>query len=286
MSVNCNFVRALFAGSLAAASLAVAATPAPAAVTLGQTAPAIGPDNCSGAQVDLVQVGVPAGDPYEVKGAGTITSWSTRANATAGVSYIMKIFRKGAEPNFTVVGLDGPRILTPSTVNAFAVTPGIPVQPGDLIGLNRAVGGSMCGFSAPGDYRLAFGNLANGATGPFLGINTGFRLNVSAQIEPSNQFQIGAVTRNKKKGTASIAVDVPGPGELTASGKGVKAAGAIAAATVGAAGQVQLPIRAKGAKKAKLNDTGKVKLNLGVTYTPTGGAARTQASKLKLRKNL
>ena len=45
-------------------------------------------------------------------------------------------------------------------------------------------------------------------------------------------------------------------------------------------------IKAKGKKKRKLNDTGKVTLNVAVTYTPTGGDPSTQSVKVKLKKNL
>ena len=53
----------------------------------------------------------------------------------------------------------------------------------------------------------------------------------------------------RRKGTATLTVEVPNPGELTVSGKGVKAAsaeGAVISKTVGAAGEVKLKIRAKG----------------------------------------
>jgi hypothetical protein len=104
--------------------------------------------------------------------------------------------------------------------------------------------------------------------------------------EPSNAFTVGAITRDKKKGTATVRVNVPNPGELTASGDGVKPASARRAKTgrsVGA-GQAQLLIKAKGKKKRKLNETGKAKLNVVITYTPTGGSPNTQSVKVKLKK--
>ena len=59
-------------------------------------------------------------------------------------------------------------------------------------------------------------------------------------------------------------------------GKGAKVARAAGAVTSKAvsAGKVQLLIKAKGKKKKKLNETGKVKLKVAVTYTPTGGHPR------------
>jgi len=103
----------------------------------------------------------------------------------------------------------------------------------------------------------------------------------------SNSFTLGRITRNKKKGTATLTVDVPNPGDLTAKGKGVKAAGAaVISKTVTAPGAVELLIAAKGKKKRKLNKTGRMKLNANITYTPTGGDPSTQSIKVKLKKTL
>jgi hypothetical protein len=73
-------------------------------------------------------------------------------------------------------------------------------------------------------------------------------------------------------------VNVPNPGELTASGDGVSAASAGQAVTAKAigAGPAQLLIKAKGKKKRKLNDTGKVKLKVIITYTPQNGNPASQ----------
>jgi hypothetical protein len=107
-------------------------------------------------------------------------------------------------------------------------------------------------------------------------------------VKPSNAVTLGAITRNKKKGTATLTVNVPNPGELTGSGNGVKASsagGAVISKSV-PAGAAQLLIKAKGKKKRKLNETGKVKLNVAVTYTPTGGDPSTQSVKVKLLKKV
>jgi hypothetical protein len=45
-------------------------------------------------------------------------------------------------------------------------------------------------------------------------------------------------------------------------------------------------IKAKGKKKKQLNQKGKVKLNVAITYTPTGGDPSTQSVKVKLQKKL
>jgi hypothetical protein len=66
--------------------------------------------------------------------------------------------------------------------------------------------------------------------------------------------------------------------------KRAAAAGAVAAKTVPAAGEVKLTIKASGKKRRKLNGAGKVTAKAMLTYTPTGGSAATQSVKVKLKK--
>jgi Tol biopolymer transport system component len=96
---------------------------------------------------------------------------------------------------------------------------------------------------------------------------------------PSNHFLLGKLRLNKKKGTATIAVSVPGAGSLALAGKGVKGAGAVAKA----AGKLSLTIKAVAKAKKKLSETGKVKLSLKITFKPAGGSAATQATKVTLK---
>ena len=99
----------------------------------------------------------------------------------------------------------------------------------------------------------------------------------------SNGFTIGSATLNKKKGTATVPVTVPGAGTLAVSGKGVKTRFTAGSATV-AAGTSNVVIKPKGNTKKKLNSRGKAKVKLSITYTPTGLSAATQQDKLKLKK--
>ncbi len=104
-------------------------------------------------------------------------------------------------------------------------------------------------------------------------------------IPPSNAFSTGKVKRNTKKGTAKIPVTVPGPGELTLTGKQVKSQKRAATKPVSAAGTVNLKVKAKAKAKKRLKKKGKVKVKVTITYTPTGGtpASQTQRVKLKLK---
>lgn len=186
---------------------------------------------------------------------------------------------QGTGSTYTVVGHDGPRFLTGGAVNAFPAT--IAVKPGDVIGLsfNLAPPAKAWFFTAPGDAFLRrVGNLADFQSGTF-DPDPDRRLNVTAVFQPTNAFTLRGFALHRKKGTATLKVRVPNPGELVLSGNGVKGVSAVAAP-----GIVRLPIRATGKKREKLNETSRVRVRASVTYTPAGGDPSTQSRKLKLKK--
>jgi hypothetical protein len=161
----------------------------------------------------------------------------------------------------------------------------IPVKPGDLLGLH-ATTRDWCLFVAPGESNFYYhGDLTDNAFAAFTSYPADVRLNIQAVVSPTNAFTVVGTQRNKKKGTAILTVNVPNPGELIGSGNGAKvaAARAITSKSVGV-GPVQLLIKSKGKKKRKLNETGKVKLNVAITYTPTSGTPNVVPVKIKLKK--
>jgi hypothetical protein len=281
--------RFALAATLAALSLAASGSTASAAVTIGQTAPPSNLGCLSG--YDWVQPTVTSGNSYVVPGSGgvtewTVTSWTTHGGPDSGLQMTMKMFRKVGEPaRFQVVGHAGPQTVTPGGTAGNTFPANIAVKPGDVLGFYTPTS-NYCDFVTFGEqYLFSLGDLADGAAAGFFVFNN-HRLNVSAVITPTSNFTLGKTKRNKKKGTATITVIVPNPGELTASGKGVKASGAAEISKTVGAGGAKLVIRAKGKKKAKLNETGKVKVKPTITYTPTGGDPSTQSIKVKLKKNL
>jgi hypothetical protein len=122
--------------------------------------------------------------------------------------------------------------------------------------------------------------------------SVGLNITQAPPASPSNAFAFGELKLNKNQGTATLAVDVPGPGTLVLTGKGLvkqRPGGAsrtvrVAAKAVSAAGKVKLKVKSKGKKKRKLNRTGTVKVKAKVTYTPTGGTANSKAKRIKLVK--
>ena len=111
---------------------------------------------------------------------------------------------------------------------------------------------------------------------------------VAAPVGPSvvpsiaNDFNIGKTKLNKKKGTAKVLVTLPGPGKLVITGNGV----AKQRYFPKAAGLVKALVKAKGKKADTLNFTGKVRLKVKFTYTPTGGVAKVKIKRVTLKKNL
>jgi hypothetical protein len=231
--------------------------------------------------LDVAQPAVTSGSSYASPGNGTITSWSHNAAAGAGQMMTLKVFRQVTGSTYTVVGHDGPRSLAGGTVNSFPANIG--VKPGDVIGLSFGLAppAKAWFFMAPGDAFLRRnGNLADFQSGSF-GPDPDRRLNVTAVFVPTNVFTLRGIARHRKKGTATLKVNVPNPGELVLSGNGVKGVSAVA---VTAPGIVRLPIRATGRKREKLNETSRVRVMANITYTPTGGDPSAQSRKLKLKK--
>ena len=283
-----NRLRVLVATSLTTLGVMATTSPAGGAVTLGQLAPGTpSASDCVAELLDVVQPTVTIGNTYVAPVTGTITSWSTSAGPGNGQHLFMKVFRKVAEPKtWMIVGHDGPRDLAPAVVNTFPTN--IAVKAGDVLGLNTGdanIAHNACSFEALGElYDFHMGPLPEGQPAEF-GQGGGARLNVTAQLNPTNTVSFGTTTRNKKRGTATLTVNVPNPGELGLSGNGVKSAAAgKAATTVTAPGPVTLLVKAKGKKKRKLNQTGKVKVSPTITFAPAGGDPKSQSLKVKLIK--
>jgi hypothetical protein len=268
--------------TIAVITAMVTAVPAGAAVTLGQLAPTPPSPDCSATPppgVDHLQPSITGGNLYIARQAGTITSWSTRSSG-GGATYVFKIFRRTSDPDVFQVTAHGPSRTLTSGINTVPVS--IAVRSGDMIGINESGGANSCTFPQPGDGVLTRGgSLSDGASGTFAPQNN-VRLNLSASLVPSNDFNIAAITPDRKRGSATVIVDVSNPGVLTMSGKGLKK-GHISK-NVAVAGTVQFQIASAGAKKRKLDKTGSVGLSPTLTFFPSGGDAASRLFTVKLKK--
>lgn len=116
----------------------------------------------------------------------------------------------------------------------------------------------------------------------------------------STQFGLGKATLNRRNGTASLPVRVPGPGLLTAKGESLSAKGAGARpsatqagkprpltkpASVRAAGEGTLALRLKPTTAGRkiLEQKGKLRVRLIVTYKPTGDSPEATSLPLVLK---
>ncbi len=96
---------------------------------------------------------------------------------------------------------------------------------------------------------------------------------------PSNSIAFsGSPKAGKGGGPATIDVQVPGPGTVTATGDGVKQFRVV----VSKAGEVKIRVRLNSAGKKKLKSAKghKLKVNVKVTFTPTGGEPKVVTKKV------
>ena len=99
---------------------------------------------------------------------------------------------------------------------------------------------------------------------------------------PSNSIVFsGSPKPGKGGGPATIEVQVPGPGVVTATGRGVKQFRVV----VTKAGKVKIKVKlnSKGKKKLKGSKAHRVKVNVKVTFTPTGGEPKVVKKKVTFK---
>lgn len=99
---------------------------------------------------------------------------------------------------------------------------------------------------------------------------------------PSNEFSLGKLNNNPKKGTALAPVFVPGPGTLSARAQ--RALIKPANLSAGIAGKVLVPLIPTFAGRKVLKKKGRFAVKVVVTFTPAGGtpASKTFLPVLKL----
>jgi hypothetical protein len=289
--------RFLLAAVVVAGALVAGASPAIASVTLGSslgTEPTIN-NTCSSSASDrgclFIQDVLP-GREFVAASTGTIVRWTVRlGDSTAAQTVRIRIVRRVSANTFNVIS-SGPLVSVPAGAGTYSFPAQLPIRPGEQVGFENENGLSIeVQADQPGANNFVYGApgpLDGETTEPPVFVNPDLEGAYNVELNPDNAFTLGAVTRNKKKGTASLTATLSNPGDLSGSGNGAKvatAAGAMISKSVGV-GPAQLSIKAKGKKKRKLNQTGKVKLNLAITYTPTGGDPSTQSIKVKLKKKL
>ncbi len=174
---------------LATAAALLVPAPAQAATTVGQTFAPDSPGSCGGGNLEVVQTSSTTAS-YAAPAAGVLTSWSFLPVASGLTTTLtLRVFRPHADPaQFTVVADAGPlQTFAPgSGLQSFPTR--VPVQAGDLIGIN-ATAGTCASTSSAGNvvrYRnfSAMPVTAPGATATY-GLAPVFEtLDIAASWEP------------------------------------------------------------------------------------------------------
>jgi hypothetical protein len=133
--------------------------------------------------------------------------------------------------------------------------------------------GSKLDTTAPGKHELDIEALS-GVTGASTDVN------VDYTVLPNNVVKI---TKEKASSTdvVSLTLSIPGKGKLKFAGTSGKTKVFTSSATVKKAEKFSLKLSPTKAGKALLAK-GKVKVKLAITYTPTGGKAKTVTKTVKL----
>jgi uncharacterized protein (DUF2147 family) len=96
---------------------------------------------------------------------------------------------------------------------------------------------------------------------------------------PANEFEIGKAKLNRRRGTAKVPVEIPGPGELALKGKGLKRQ-RMSAADAGREILKAIPLVRL---RRDLEEDGRARVKLTITFTPVGGEANNESRRLLLR---
>jgi hypothetical protein len=171
-------------------AIASAASSADAATTLGSTARGGGSQTCFGTTL-FVQA-TSAGVSYVVpSGGGVITSWSVHGFG-APAQLILKTVRKSTTDNYLIKGSSEGETVAASGTSTFPAR--LSVAAGDEIALwvpSPFPGKAPCNYVSgnPGDVQAYRGGIhpepaVGDVFGPTSDHGSGFRLNVSAKLEP------------------------------------------------------------------------------------------------------
>jgi hypothetical protein len=216
----------------------------------------------------------PAASPTD----GVVVSFGIKSSAADTVTFRLARLARSSE-RATGAGT-GPERTLPGP-GRYSFPARVPVRAGDFVGVDTS---SVSAYSAA----AACGTGARALTyhptladrGPFRPVdsNSTCELLVNAKVSPSNRFRFEGLDRNRGRGTAILAVSVPGPGGLALSGQGIKRT----ARHVAEAGGAKLRIAPKGKLKRRLARRGEAKAEVEVTFKPEGGRAATKSRQIRL----
>ncbi len=106
------------------------------------------------------------------------------------------------------------------------------------------------------------------------------------RVAPSNAFKVGKLTRNAKKGTATLKVSAGVVGKFQLKGNKVKTSKGAAPGVPALGSPLKLKIAPKSKLAKQLRKKGKAKTSVKVTFTPSFGTARSKTVKITLKRKL
>jgi hypothetical protein len=123
--------------------------------------------------------------------------------------------------------------------------------------------------------RVDFPTIPNAPVGGADGTDIG-----AYELQPANAFTIGKLRKNRRKGTATVTINIQQPsfGVLTISGKGLKPR----TAAISTEATVRVRIVTKGGVRKALRKRGRRKVKINATYAPGAGPATTKSRTTKL----
>jgi hypothetical protein len=192
---------AAFLTTVAASAMCASAASAGAAETIGQT----GTFDASCADDEAyVQKTLVSGPAYSPSVSGVITSWSAAGDPDPSQTIVLMVLRQDSATQFTSVGSDIVRTLTPNVLNTFSGLH-LPIEPGQRIAVYLPAGsrascifetgnpGDTEGFSAP----FQVGQPPIGMPFDYSGTDPGVRINAQAVVETGQRA--AALKKCKKK---------------------------------------------------------------------------------------
>jgi hypothetical protein len=282
--------RGVYAATLAALLLGVSVSTARATVTIGSNL-AREPNSTASYSPRPTLSNTSLASDLQAPGGlsspinGTVVRWRIRVGDFTQATNL-RIIRPLGGGLFTGAGTSATVIPPIHATTTFDVS--LPIRIGDYIGIDccNPLAGESDFFrtGVPAIRSEWQPSLADGGARRAPSRTNLYEIALNADI--TTTFTVGPITRNKKRGTATLTVTVPFAGELSGAGTGIKVGnGGRNSTKVGAPGSVRLLVKARGRKKKrKLNSIGKVRVKPKITYSPTGGETATKSVTLKLIK--
>ncbi len=274
--------RALLLAALAAISL-IPAAPASAEVRVGSNLISQ-PDSagvCSAVDCTATNLALPA-SKRAAQGLvspvnGRVSAWLYRAAGSAAALISLRVLHPNGGLSLTGAGTSSSVPVVGGVQGQFGTN--LPIGIGDAIGVN-ANGAEIVatGVLAATQGSWTLPPLADGGTRNAT-VGADAETEVQAIIQPTNTVSFGAIRRNKRKGTASVRIEVPNAGTLKYSGVGVVGSGP---GSIDAPGEILISVKARHKKLKRLKKKGSAWVSPQVTFAPIAGDAGTTIGKLKL----